>query len=622
MGQEAWALTDLLSFEGRPTISRTAQGLARRDGMKNRRILGILLGCWALMGPLPVRGLAEESAPTIRYRERLEQLRRTRPRAEAAEEKPTTPTDGPRPLDYIDAMVSEAWKEIKATPSEPATDGEFVRRSALDLLGRIPTLEETKSFLNSRSSDKREAWIDRCLESPEFGTNLANVWIKLLMPPEVTAQDANRDALHAWLEREFNRNRPWNEMVRDLLTAEGRWDEHPETNFLLATQEDGNSIRTTSMVTKLFLGVQTQCTECHDHPWNSWKQDQFHGMNAFFLGTRERRSTRPQGGNSVTDYWTLEELPFEQVAMKGVFFERRNGLSVFTGPTYLDGRDIQKLAGIKTTSDDVRDYLRRDSEQGPSVRLREQLALAITAADNPYFARTMVNRMWYHFLGHAFTKNVDDFDNGLDEPTMPELLDRLAADFRANNYDIKGLARWIANTKAYALSSKRKAKKSEESLGFFAYQLVRPLSPEQLYDSLLTLTRIDETSKDANAGAERRAFIDAMLRTFGTDAIPTAAPTYDGTITQSLMLMNSPLMARLTSCVPGSSLHSLVFDKKMNDKDRIDAIYLTALSRRPTSAESKVVSAMLLDAGDEKRPEVFADVLWAIINSAEFVLNH
>lgn len=568
--------------------------------------------------------LAGESIPT-NYKDRLEQLRRIRQRQATHESQPSSNPQvktAPRQLPYIDDLISQSWKEIKATPSEAASDGEFIRRSALDLLGRIPTLEETKAFLTSRSSTKRQDWIDRCLDSPQFGTNLANVWIKLLMPPDVTMQDANRDSLHAWLEREFNRGKPWDEMVRDLLTAEGRWDENPATNFLLATQDNGSSIRTTSMVTKIFLGVQTQCTECHDHPWNSWKQDQFHGMNAFFLGTRERRTTRAQGGNSVTDYWTLDDVPFEQVAMKGVFFERRNGLSVFTEPTYLDGRDIKRLAGIKTTSDDVRDYLRESTATGNGIRLRQQLAQAITAHDNPYFARAMVNRLWYHFLGHSFTKNVDDFDNGLDEPTMPDLLDRLADDFKKSGYDVKTLARWITATKAYALSSKRKAKKAEESLGFFNYQLVRPLTPEQLYDSLLTLTRIEETSKEANASQERRQFIDELLRTFGTDAIPTAAPTYDGTITQSLMLMNSPLVARLTACLPGSYLHSIVMDKKMTDKERIDSLFLSALSRKPTAAESKIIAGMLAMSDEAKKPEVFADVLWSVINSAEFVLNH
>ncbi len=314
--------------------------------------------------------------------------------------------------------------------------------------------------------------------------------------------------------------------------------------------------------------------------------------------------------------------PIRTSRHEGVFFERRNGLSVFTEPTYLDGRDVKKLAGIKTTSDDVRDYLRESTPSANGIRLRQQLAQAITAPDNPYFARAMVNRLWYHFLGHSFTKNVDDFDNGLDEPTMPELLDRLADDFKKSGYDVKALARWITATKAYALSSKRKAKKAEESLGFFNYQLVRPLTPEQLYDSLLTLTRIEETSKEANASQERRQFIDELLRTFGTDAIPTAAPTYDGTITQSLMLMNSPLVARLTACLPGSYLHSIVMDKKMSDKERVDSLYLAALARKPTAAETKIIAQMLAMSDDDKKPEVFADILWSVINSAEFVLNH
>jgi hypothetical protein len=603
--------------------------------MRNRvAILLLALLSMGMFGGLEPTARSGESLPTS-YRDRLEQLRKVRHRKTPVSPA-TDPTSAPPVTDridpqFIDQSLEKSWKEINASVSENATDGEFVRRSALDLLGRIPTLAETKAYLSSRSANRKQDWIEQCLASPEFGTNLANIWVKLLLPPDVRPQDIDRDALHAWLEREFNRGRPWNEIVTELLTAEGRSNENPATNFLLATQDNGNSIRTTSMVTKLFLGVQTQCTECHDHPWNSWKQDQFHGMNAFFLGTRERRATRPQGGNTVTDYWTLEDIPFEQVAMKGVFFERRNGLSVFAEPTYLDGRDIKTLAGLAKSASDVRDYLRADSQANsksspdPSakqIRLRQVLAQTITADNNPYFARAMVNRLWYHFFGHSFTKNVDDFDNGLDEPTMPELLDHLASDFRQSKYDIKALIRGITLTKAYGLSSKRKPKKAEETLGFFSYQLVRPVSPEQLYDSLLTLTRIQDTSKQANASQERRAFVDELVRTFGTDAIATAAPTYDGTITQSLMLMNSPMTARLTACAPGSFLHEVVTDPKTNAKEKVDAIYLTALSRKPTPPEAKIIASIIDDTPADKMPEAYADILWSVINSAEFVLNH
>jgi len=564
-----------------------------------------------------------DALPAGSYRSRLQELRKERDREHLRSDKPSpSASDGTRP-DYIDSMVEKTWKENGLASTEMASDGEFVRRVTLDIVGRIPTLEETKSYLQEKGSDKRGKLIDRLLASDEYGRNFANVWVKLLIPADlVNPRDVNRDALHAWLEREFNRNRPWNEMSHELIAATGRWDENPAVNFILANQDNNNSIRTTSMVTRLFLGVQTQCTECHDHPWNAWKQDQFHGVNAFFVGTREKRTTKP-GNQQQTDFWTLEEVPFQDTRMKGVFFERRNGLSVFTEPTYLDGRNLKALSGEKPSKGDVTEFLKEQVKQDKPVYLRQVLADAVTAPDNPYFARAMVNRVWYHFMGHSFTKNVDDFDNGLDEPSMPDLLDKLAEDFKANNYDLKKLVHWIATSKPYGLSTKRKGKKSDEAVGFFSFQLTRPLTPEQLYDSVLTLTQIERSSESANSSGERKRFIDEFVRTFSNDDSPTAAPTYDGTITQSLMMMNSPLMNRVTSCVPGSYLHELIKDESRSDKERIESIYLAALSRRPTSHEVKAIGAMLDQAKDKNdRIYVYSDVLWAVVNSAEFALNH
>ncbi|MBX9654423.1 DUF1549 and DUF1553 domain-containing protein [bacterium] len=571
----------------------------------------------------PSAWLFAEALPAGSYRSRLQELRRERDHERnRSNDASSSASDGQRP-DYIDAMVEETWKENGLSATEQATDGEFIRRATLDIVGRIPTLAETKAYLQEKGGDKRSKLVDRLLASDEYGRNFANVWVKLLIPADlVNPRDVNRDALHAWLEREFNRSRPWNEMSHELIAATGRWDENPAVNFILANQDNNNSIRTTSMVTRIFLGVQTQCTECHDHPWNAWKQDQFHGVNAFFVGTREKRATKP-GNQQQTDYWTLEEVPFQDTRMKGVFFERRNGLSVFTEPTYLDGRNLKALSGAKPTKGDVTEFLKDQMKEDKPVYLRQVLADAVTAPDNPYFARAMVNRVWYHFLGHSFTKNVDDFDNGLDEPSMPDLLDKLAEDFQANNYDVKKLVHWIATTKTYGLSTKRKGKKSDEAVGFFSFQLTRPLTPEQLYDSVLTLTQIDRSSETANASGERKQFIDEFVRTFSNDDSPTAAPTYDGTITQSLMMMNSPLMNRVTSCVPGSYLHDLIKDESRSDKERIESIYLAALSRRPTSHEVKAIGNMLDQAKDKNdRIYVYSDVLWAVVNSAEFALNH
>lgn len=583
-------------------------------------------GRWTIVGVLASSSLfvaLADSSSTFSYKDRLRQLRRSRAESAAVA---TSQDKAPLPdgVLYIDELLAFEWKEQGLTPAENCTDGEFIRRVSLDLVGRVPTLAETQQFLSNPSKLRRQELIDRLLESTEYGANFANVWTKLLIPQDLMGQEVDRDALHAWLEREFNRNRPWNEIVFDLLAATGRWDENPAVNFLLAHQDGENTVRATASVTRLFLGVQTQCTECHDHPWNDWKQDQFHGLNAFFVGTEKRRATRDVGGRQ-TEYWELVERPYRESRAKGVFFERRNGLSAFAEPVYLDGRNLTELTGeAPPPADEVLALLGKNAPaEHDSVYLRRVLAGTITAPDNPYFAKAVVNRMWRHFFGHSFTKDVDDLDNGLDEPTNPVLLDRLAEDFTANGFDLKRLARWITTSKAYGLSSRRRGKSTEDAVGFFAFQLVRPLTPEQLYDSVRTVTGIDRTSKSPDAAAERAEFVQRFLETFGEDEPQTGAPRYDGTITQGLMMMNSRAMDRATSCSPGSFLHSLASREKATDRDRVDEIYLAALCRKPTSAEWKLISRMFADAaGPNGRVEVYSDVLWAVLNSAEFCMNH
>jgi hypothetical protein len=588
---------------------------------------------------------------------KLEELKKAREK-QAKETARTTPTKPgakaadavhpwatPDDVGYIDAMLKEEWDSLKFPVSEAATDGEFVRRVTLDIVGRIPTYDETMVYLADKSAERKEKLVNRLLASPEYGKHFATIWTNLMITDGNAGgnnQDINPNALRAWMEKEFNRGTGWNEMVTQLVGGTGRWDENGAVNFIIANNmQGGNSIQTTSYMTRLFLCVQTQCTECHDHPWNEWKQDQFHGLNAFFSGTRERRVTRvTNDGQQATDYIELSEVPYGSLPEKGVYFERRNGLSVFTQPAYLDGRTVSDLmAGVKakrvarsaeTITSEVLENLKKElanedenSGDGRPLYLRRELARVMTAEDNPYFARAIVNRMWHHFFGHSFIKNVDDFDNGQDEPTMPDLLDRLAADFRKHGHDLRRLIRWFATTKAYAHSTRIKGKPVADSEGFFTHQLCKPMTAEQLYDSVMTLTQFHKTSKDANTAQERQRFLTEIIRTFGSNSEQTGAPRYEGTITQALMLMNSPLMNQATSCVPGSFLHTLAMDAKLDPVEKAERLYVAGLSRKMTANERRDVTRILAGARTPQQlQEGLSDVLWVILNSSEFVLNH
>ncbi|MGL5094643.1 MAG: DUF1549 domain-containing protein, partial [Planctomycetia bacterium] len=416
---------------------------------------------------------------------KLEELRKQREREKPAQRAAPVKNDAkndakfpwatPDDVTYIDSTLDEEWKAVGFPVSERCTDGEFLRRASLDVIGRVPSMEEIEQFDKTPAATRREDLINRLLASDEYGKHWANIWSKLMVTGGNDGgnnQDVNPGALRSWLEKEFNRNTPWNTVVTELLTATGRWDENGAVNFIIANNMDNSSVQTTSFMTRLFLGVQSQCTECHDHPWNEWKQEQFHGMNAFFLGTKEMRATTTtMGGQLTTDYYSLVEMPMQDSDQKGAFFERRNGLTVFTPPTYIDGRDVQGLvrgekARVKDALPAVADVseaaqlrlLDETAEAGEPIFLRKELAKAMTADDNPYFARAMVNRLWYNYFGHSFVKNVDDFENGQDEPTIPVLLDKLSEDFRVTGYDLKRLTRWICTSKAYSLSSKMKGK--------------------------------------------------------------------------------------------------------------------------------------------------------------------
>lgn len=585
------------------------------------------------------------SAPANSYRARLERLRKDRarpPRGKAAQ-----PQGSPKPLaeedaSYIDELLEQEWEALGFAVSEPCTDGEFVRRASLDILGRIPTLAETEEFLRLRHPDKRRQWIDRLLDRPEYGKNFATIWTGLMITTGNAAgnnRNINPEGLSAWLEREFNRNTSWQKIVTELISATGRWDENGAVNFVIANEMGNNTTQLTAYMTRLFLCVQTQCVECHDHPWNEWRQEQFHGLNAFFLGTRKRQVSKTSAnGQMATDYYVLEEVPYSEVRQRGTFFERRNGLQVFVPPTYLDGRDLEALRrGEKARGTErklvamdelLKEAARFEPDAGdrtsPSepVYLRRELAKALTADDNPYFARAIVNRMWRHYLGHSFLKDVDDFDNGQDEPSMPELLNRLAADFVRHGYDLKRLSRWICSSEAYSHSSRRRGKENDEAKAFFVAMLPKPMTPEQLYDSVMTLTEIQKAAKAGEATALRSAFLNSFRRTFGGDEIQTSAPRYNGTITQALMMMNSPEMTAACACMPGGFLHRVATDASLSPEKKVERLYLAALSRKPNSAEMRVINRMFREMGRDQMEVGYSNILWAILNSAEFLLNH
>ena len=375
--------------------------------------------------------------------------------------------------EFIDRLLESSWKKAGVKPAKLATDEEYLRRAYLDLVGRIPSVQEARAFLQTREPDKREKLVDYLLEHEDYPRDFGTQWSVLLIGRGNQGRMVDRAALTSWLRKQFLANRKWNEVVYDLVTATGSNKENGAVNYILAHMEAG-AVPLTSKTTRLFLGQQIQCTQCHDHPSNEWKQGDFWGINAFFKGLKTEDKTSVNAtGLEAYDHTELTDEPTDAF----VRFDKRNGLVGIAFPKFLDGRKIS---------------------QGTDVIRRTELGKLIIDTRNDYLSRAMANRMWAHFLGRGFVNPVDDLGPH-NTPTQPELLDKLAQEFQASGYDVKQLIRWIMASRPYQ-SSSVKVKGVDKEEGLFNSMQLRPMSPEQLFDSLLT----------ANAAASSLAFSDTQ----------------------------------------------------------------------------------------------------------------
>lgn len=510
--------------------------------------------------------------------------------------RPTVGARVSRP-DYIDRMLEASWSEAEIKPSALATDAEFLRRAYLDLLGRIPNVAESRAFLTSKEPDKRAKLVNTLLEHPDFPRYFANEFTILLVGRRSQDQQVNREALNGWLRKQFAANRPWNEMAYELITARGSNTENGAVNFTLAHFAD-EKVNLTSYTTRIFLGQQIQCTQCHDHPSNDWKQEDFWGINAFFRGTRQRQVTRVDAsGAEVNDHIEV----YDEATREWARFEKRNAVVGVVPPTYLDGRKIKP--------------------GGPDKFPRTQLGELIAGADNPQLAKAFVNRLWGHFHGRGFVTPVDDFGDH-NPPSHPELLDKLAEDFQASGYDVKELIRWITASRSYQLSSiVNKDNDKDETL--FSHFLPRPMKPEQLFDSLITATSAHKATGPASED-QRRQWLNQFVVAFANDEAGEST-NFLGTIPQALMMMNGELMANAVGGKPGTFLRDVLEKSQLQRKQPApryitEQLYLAALSRLPDTAELRRAGGFLGSSPDSI--QVLEDLFWALLNSNEFVLIH
>ncbi|MEM8865984.1 MAG: DUF1549 and DUF1553 domain-containing protein [Planctomycetota bacterium] len=532
----------------------------------------------------------------------------------------------PSQVALINREIAAAWADQRLSPSPTATDGEWCRRVYLDVLGRIPTVDELKQFVSDRSRDKRRELVDRLLGDEyqaEYARNFTTIWTNLLIGRTGGANRqslANREGMQQYLREAFLRNKPIDQLMQELVTATGSCrpgdaDFNGAANFL-ADKMAENGIQATAVTAKVFLGTAVQCTQCHNHPFNEYRQNQFWELNAFFRQTRVERLPT-EGINRRVARILDRDFAGEggDPTKAELYYELRNGKLRVAYPVFIDGASLAEK------------YAERGEDFGDSgylsdVHRRQELAELIR--ESPEFPRAIVNRVWGQFLGYGFTKPVDDMGPH-NAPSHPELLDELAKAFRESSFDLKQLVRWVTLSKPYSLSSRATRRNDEDdpALGvspMYSHFYIRQMTAEQLYESLLVATAADESVDEADRERTKQRWLAQFNTAFGNDENGEAT-TFNGSIPQALMLMNGELIRRATSSGDGSMLFRVAWDQDLSNAEKIRTLYLAGLSRPPGRDELKVCN-QLLAARQGNVTEALQDIWWAVLNSNEFIFNH
>lgn len=512
----------------------------------------------------------------------------------------------------INAHIEEGWRENEITPSRPANDFEFIRRATLDIVGRIASIDEIKEYARWPKDKRRSMLIEKLLSSPDYARNWSNLWSNWLLGRAGTfGTGMYHDQMATWLEDKFALNVKWDKIVTELLTAKGTNTEsgNGAVNFILAHVGEAEPrdkqrelgqfqmVPITSRITRLFLGIQTQCTQCHDHPFDAnLRQEHFWGINAF-LRQVERQGTLPQRARDTLGPLTLR-INTNANASAIVRYEKRNGVLLETKARFLNGKRLP------------REMAKEDR--------RPELAKLII--DHPSFPKAMVNRMWGTFMGKGFVNPIDDF-NDTNEPSHPELLDELAKMFKHYNYDLKKLIRWICNSDAYHLSAiANKTNDKRETEIFFSRMLLKSMTPEQLFESLMVATKSEQT-KEARKEL-RDKWLGTLVSNFGDDEGNEV--NFNGTIVQALLMMNGDDLNKALA-KPDSGTVAWVLKNKSKPHDRLNYLYLAALNRPITPREERYIlqpTVLGMKVADKNLNAPYQDIFWALVNSNEFILNH
>lgn len=506
---------------------------------------------------------------------------------------------------FVDKHVFAKLGTLREAPSDLCTDSVFLRRAYLDLLGQVPTADEARAFLDDSRTDKRARLVNQLLERPEFADFWALKWADVLRNEEKVLDRKGVQVYQHWIRQAIADGKPLNEFARELISGRGSTYAHPEANYYRALRDPQARAEATAQV---FLGIRLQCARCHNHPFDRWTQEDYHRLAAFFARVDYRIME-----NNRKDKLDGHEFDGEQVVLikrDGEVTHPRTGIAL--RPRFL-GADTPDFAADADRLQALADWVARP--------------------DNPFFARTQVNRIWYHLMSRGLVEPNDDF-RASNPPANPALLDALTRDFAEHKFDLRHAIRTIMSSRTYQLASLANETNREDDANF-GRATIRPLQAEQMLDSLAQVMGAPVKFNGYPAGL-RAAQLPGVPTFRQKTQVPTPAE-------QFLKVFGKP--DRLLSCecersddttlnqafqlLTGEMLHDLLaardnrlgrlLDAKKSDREIIEELYLIGLCRRPSARELEATTALV--AASKDRRAALEDVAWGLVNAKEFLLR-
>ncbi len=521
-----------------------------------------------------------EAAILARYLEKMDTSYLT-----FLEDVPGFVWNNPTEANFIDRLVNDKLERLVLLPSGECTDDEFIRRAFLDATGRLPSLDESSAFLTNESDERRAQLIDQLLDMPEYAAFWGLRWADVLRTTSGKLKPEGVAKFNRWIYEGVLHDLPMDEFARELLTASGSVFENPAANYWRASRDPNDATETTA---QLFLGIRIQCAKCHNHPFERWTQDNYYGIGAAFTRVGRKAGPRPE-----------DEVIFNQNS--GENKQPRTG-------------ETMKVHLLLTGDVDVPSEADR----------REVFAEWLTADDNPFFARAVVNRIWGHLFGQGIVEPVDDFRDS-NPPSNAPLLDELARQFVQHGYSRKWLMREIMDSQTYQRTAKSNEFNADDER-YASHYVPRMLTAEQLLDAVSEVTGMPESFAGVPVGTRATQLPEPpkdheFLKAFGQPQREMACEcerSNESNLSQALQMINGPTVHEKLRSDSGRIKQLL--DAGKSDEEIVTELYLRAFSRRPTATEWEAASNHI--QATEDRRLALEDVCWAVLNTKEFLFQH